>query len=132
MTKHAAATSESQVPDRTVTEPVPAPTENTSPQKKNDVKAGGPPSGFYIYIGPTIPGLIQANTIYRGSREHALTDAKEAIEKYPLIKTLIVPGDYLPVARLRIKTPGNALHANYVKLVEQVKDVRRKEAAANG
>ncbi|WP_297312557.1 hypothetical protein, partial [uncultured Oscillibacter sp.] len=71
------------------------PTENTSPQK-NSEKAGGPPSGFYIYIGPTIPGLIQANTIYRGSREHALTDAKEAIEKYPLIKTLIVPGDYLP------------------------------------
>ena len=57
--------------------------------QKNDVKAGGPPSGFYIYLGPTIRGL-------------------------------------------RIKTPGNALHANYVKLVEQVKDVRRKEAAANG
>lgn len=131
MTKHAAATSESQVPDRTVTEPVPAPTENTSPQK-NSEKAGGPPSGFYIYLGPTIRGLIQANTIYRGDRAHALAEAKEAIEKYPLIKTLIVPGDYLPVARLRIKTPGNALHANYVKLVEQVKDVRRKEAAANG
>ena len=104
--------------------------ENNGNEKKS--RAGTCPSGFYIYIGPTIPGLIQANTIYRGSREHALTDAKEAIEKYPLIKTLIVPGDYLPVARLRIKTPGNALHANYVKLVEQVKDVRRKEAAANG
>lgn len=98
----------------------------------NKAKAGGPPSGFYIYLGPTIRGLIQANTIYRGDRAHALAEAKEAIEKYPLIKTLIVPGDYLPVARLRIKTPGNALHANYVKLVEQVKDVRRKEAAANG
>lgn len=100
--------------------------------QKNDVKAGGPPSGFYIYLGPTIRGLIQANTIYRGDRAHALAEAKEAIEKYPLIKTLIVPGDYLPVARLRIKTPGNALHANYTRLVEQVKDGRRKEASANG
>lgn len=124
MTKQAAATSESQVPDRTVTEPVPAPTENTSPQK-NSEKAGGPPSGFYIYIGPTIPGLIQANTIYRGSREHALTDAKEAIEKYPLIKTLIVPGDYLPAARLKIKTTGNALHANYVRLAAAAKEARK-------
>ncbi|MCI9506158.1 MAG: hypothetical protein HFF62_06145 [Oscillospiraceae bacterium] len=124
MTKHAAATSESQVPDRTVTEPVPAPTENISPQK-NSEKAGGPPSGFYIHIGPTIPGLIQANTIYRGSREHALTDAKEAIEKYPLIKTLIVPGDYLPVARLKIKTTGNALHANYVRLAAAAKEARK-------
>ena len=123
MTKQAAATSESQVPDRTVTEPVPAPTENTSPQK-NSEKAGGPPSGFYIYIGPTIPGLIQANT-YRGSREHALTDAKEAIEKYPLIKTLIVPGDYLPAARLKIKTTGNALHANYVRLAAAAKEARK-------
>lgn len=96
------------------------------------MKAGGPPSGFYIYLGPTIRGLIQANTIYRGDRAHALAEAKEAIEKYPLIKTLIVAGDYLPVARLKIKTSGNALHANYVKLVEQVKNGRRKEAAANG
>ena len=124
MTKHAAATSESQVPDRTVTEPVPAPTANISPQK-NSEKAGGPPSGFYIHIGPTIPGLIQANTIYRGSREHALTDAKEAIEKYPLIKTLIVPGEYLPVARLKIKTTGNALHANYVRLAAAAKEARK-------
>ena len=91
----------------------------------NKAKAGGPPSGFYIYIGPTIPGLIQANTIYRGSREHALTDAKEAIEKYPLIKTLIVPGDYLPAARLKIKTTGNALHANYVRLAAAAKEARK-------
>lgn len=99
---------------------------------KNNEKAGGPPSGFYIYLGPTIRGLIQANTIYRGNRAFTLAKAKKAIEKYPLIKTLIVAGDYLPAARLKIKTPGNALYANYVKLVEQIKDGRRKEAAANG
>lgn len=105
--------------------------------QKNNEKAGGPPSGFYIYLGPTIRGLIQTTTIYRGDRDHALKEAQPAIQKYPLIKTLIIAGDYLPVARLKIKTPGNALHANYVKLVEQVKDGRRaeakrKEAAANG
>ena len=57
----------------------------------NKAKAGGPPSGFYIYLGPTIKGLIQANTIYRGDRAHAL----EAV-------------------------------------AGQVRDGRRKEAAANG
>lgn len=99
---------------------------------KNKAKAGGPPSGFYIYLGPTIHGLIQANTIYRGDRAHALEEAQAAVRKYPLVKTLIVSGDYLPEARLKVKTSGNALHANYVKLAGQVKDGRRKEAAANG
>lgn len=79
----------------------------------------------FIFLGPTIRGLIQANTIYRGDRAHALAEAKEAIEKYPLIKTLIVPGDYLPAARLKIKTTGNALHANYVRLAAAAKEARK-------
>ena len=88
---------------------------DSAPVETNRTRAGGPPSGFYIYLGPTIHGLIQA-----------------AVRKYPLVKTLIVSGDYLPEARLKVKTSGNALHANYVKLAGQVKDGRRKEAAANG
>lgn len=72
-------------------------------------------SGFYIYIGPNIKGLIQTGTIFRGDRENALRTAA-AIERYPLVKTLIVSGDALPSARLKVKTPGNALYANYRKL----------------
>jgi hypothetical protein len=105
---------------------------DSAPVETNRTRAGGPPSGFYIYLGPTIHGLIQANTIYRGDRAHALEEAQAAVRKYPLVKTLIVSGDYLPEARLKVKTSGNALHANYVKLAGQVKDGRRKEAAANG
>lgn len=99
---------------------------------KNDAKAGGPPSGFYIYLGPTIRHLIQANTIYRGDKAFALAEAQPAIEKYPLVKTLIVSGDYLPTARLKIKKSGNALHANYVKLTEQVRTDTAKTTEANG
>lgn len=138
MAKKDTATLENQTPVPAVTESVQEPpTVSTAPvsepaDQKNDVKAGGPPSGFYIYLGPTIRGLIQANEIYRGNREYALTKAQPAIQKYPLIKTLIIPGDYLPAARQKLKTSGNALHANYTRLVEQVKDARRKEASANG
>jgi hypothetical protein len=32
------------------------------------------------------------------------------------VKTLIVSGDCLPEARLKVKTPGNALYANYRKI----------------
>lgn len=76
----------------------------------------GNASGFYIYIGPNLKKLIQTGTVYRGTREDALAKAAEAIEAQPLVKTLIVSGDALPEARIKIKTPGNTLHANYQKL----------------
>lgn len=82
---------------------------NNSIQEKPD----GDPAGFYCYIGPTIVGLIQHGAIFRGTRKEALSAAKEAIEKQPLIKTLIVPGSELPTARLKVKMPGNALYKNF-------------------
>lgn len=73
-------------------------------------------SGFYCYIGPNLKNLIQTGTICRGTREEALNKAAEAIAQYPLVKTLIVSGDALPSARIKVKTPGNVLYANYRKL----------------
>ena len=73
-------------------------------------------SGFYIYIGPNLKKLIQTGTIYRGTRAEALARAAEAIKAQQLVKTLIVSGDALPTARLKVKTPGNVLYANYQKL----------------
>ena len=73
-------------------------------------------SGVYVYTGPNIKGLIQTGSIYRGTREDAYKAAAAAIEKQPLVKTLIVSGDALPEARLKVKVPGNVLYANYKKL----------------
>ena len=88
--------------------------ETAGNEKKS--RAGTCPSGFYIYIGPNIKKHIQTGTIYRGTRAHALKQAAAAIEAHPLVKTLIVSGDALPEARIKVKTPGNALYANYKKL----------------
>ena len=73
-------------------------------------------SGFYMYIGPNIKGLIQTGKHFRGDRENAYKAAAEAIKAQPLVKTLIVSGDALPTDRVKIKTPGNVLYANYQKL----------------
>ncbi len=73
-------------------------------------------AGFYCYIGPNLKGLIQTGTIYRGTREQALGKAEAAVKAQPLVKTLIVSGDALAQARIKVKTPGNALYANYQKL----------------
>lgn len=85
-----------------------------APAKKE--KPGSTAAGFYCYIGPSITGLIQHGTIYRGSQNAALSAAAAAIERNPLIKTLIVSGDRLPEARLKVKKPGNALYKNYQRV----------------
>lgn len=73
-------------------------------------------SGFYCYIGPNLKGLIQTGTIFRGTRADAFAKAEKAIEAKPLVKSLIVSGDVLPSARIKVRKPGNVLYANYQKL----------------
>lgn len=84
----------------------------TSAAKKPD----GCAAGFYCYIGPSIAGVIRNGAIFRGTRADALSAAASAIEKQPLVKTLIVSGDDLPEARLRVKKPGNALYTMYQRI----------------
>lgn len=91
-----------------------AATGNAENGKKS--RAGTCPSGFYIYIGPNIKKCIQTGTVYKGTRANALKKAEAAIKAHPLVKNLIVSGDALPEARIKVKTPGNALYANYKKL----------------
>lgn len=85
-------------------------------KQEQQEKPGQNKSGFYCYIGPNLKKLIQTGTIYRGTRAEAFKKAADAIAAYPPVKTLIVSGDALPEARLKVKTPGNALYANYQKL----------------
>lgn len=86
-------------------------------------------SGVFFYIGPTLRGLLRTGDMFRGGRDAALEAAKEAIEKYPLVKTLIVSGDAFPAARLRLQKQGNALRANYDALRRMDIEAR---AAENG
>ena len=72
-----------------------------------DSKTG---SGYCMYIGPNITGLIQAGTVYMGDRAHALEEASLAVKKIPAIKQLIVTGDELTEARREIKQHGTRLN----------------------
>lgn len=79
-------------------------------------KPDGCSAGFYCYIGPSIAGAIRNGAVFKGTRADALSAAAPAIEKQPLVKTLIVSGDDLPEARLRVKKPGNAMYAMYRRI----------------
>ena len=72
--------------------------------------------GFCVYLGPTMMGVIQRGTIYRGSRQEVLDALAPAIEKHPLIASLVVSDATLPEDRIKVKTPGNLLYVNYHKL----------------
>lgn len=99
--------------------PTPAPeasVENKpAPTKKTADEDHG---GFFVYIGPSILGVIQSGAIFTDCNAAAI---KAAITKYPLVKKLLIPGRRLAVDRVKTKTPGNSLYENYRELAAQVK-----------
>ncbi len=65
----------------------------------------------YIYIGPTIRGLIQEGTAYVGvTRDEAIAPARSAIEKRPTINNMIVPAEIATQERIKARTPDTALY----------------------
>lgn len=112
-TESAVAAAESNAPEQKGAEGAKGTAEPKRTQQKRGKRCN---AGFYCYIGPNLKKLIQTGTIFRGTREEALAKAAAAIEAQPLVKTMIVSGDALPSARIKVKTPGNVLYANYRKL----------------
>ncbi len=76
---------------------------------------------FYVYLGPSIRGVIQKGTIYPGSRQDVIEALDSAIQKYPRIRNLLVSGESLVTDRIQIKTPGTRLFTEYKKLVAEVR-----------
>ena len=76
---------------------------------------------IFVYIGPSIRGVIQKGTVYTGTRADVEAALDMAIGKYPRIKTLLVSGDTLAADRISVKTPGTRLHVEYKKLVSEVR-----------
>lgn len=88
-------------------------------RRKEAKKAGK--AAFCVYVGPSIAGVIQKGTVYRGGKEEALETVKEAVGRYPLIASLIIPDRLLPESRIKARTPGNLLYVNYHKLAGRKK-----------
>ncbi len=85
----------------------------------NKQKPAGAASGFCVYLGPTIMGVIQTGAIYHGTKPDVLKSIESAASQYPRISTLIVDGETLAVDRMKVKTPGNLLYVNYRKLTDE-------------
>lgn len=77
---------------------------------------------FYAYIGPSIRGVIQRNTLYTGTRAEIEEFLARDIEKYPRIKNLIVGSSTLATDINKVRTPGNYLHEEYRRFVVELKN----------
>ena len=78
--------------------------------KRKAVKKSAETAGFSCYVGPSVLGLIQKNSIYPGSVEDARKACAEAIRRYPLVSQLIVDGTQLGDALVKVRTPGTYLY----------------------
>ncbi|WP_304583983.1 hypothetical protein [Acutalibacter muris] len=83
---------------------------------------------IYCYIGPNIRGYWHTGQVFRGERDDLLKECAQLVKKYPLVKTLLVPGESLAVARLKVREPGTGHYANYQKLKNELQDEARDRA----
>ena len=82
----------------------------------------------FIYIGPTLPaGQLKRNTIFAGSRESVEEALKDVIEKFPLVRKMIVPISDLAEKKQRIKTAGT-IYNKYYHDIESAAAAPGKEA----
>lgn len=74
-------------------------------------------SGIYVYVGPSIRGVIQNGSIYRGSREYVTVILLgSVIEKFPMIKRLVVKDTEVAEAKEKINHGNNSLSLAYREL----------------
>ena len=78
-------------------------------------------AGYCVYLGPSVTGVIQTGTVYRGTRAEVLAQLTPITERFPLVPSLVVTGDTLPEDRIKVRTPGNLLYAKYRQMAAGIK-----------
>ena len=76
---------------------------------------------YYVYIGPSLRGVIQKGAIYTGTRAEVEEFLADAITRFPRIRKLLVSGETLAVDRIEVQTPGTRLYNEYRKLAAGLK-----------
>lgn len=73
------------------------------------------------YIGPSLPaGLLKTNKILIGTQEEIEKELEGVLEKYPLVKKMIVPVEKLAEKKNKAATAGNILNKYYTDIVSAI------------
>lgn len=80
------------------------------------------------YIGPTLPaGQLKCNKIFIGTEIEIKKELEAVLEKYPLVKKMLVPASQIGEKKDKAKTAGNILHKYYADLVSSIAGNAAKE-----
>lgn len=77
-------------------------------------------SGVYVYLGPTIQGVISYGAIFNGTLESVLQKNDVAIKKAPSVKKLIVKDTEVVKTKALLKAGGNAISHAYKTILSQM------------
>ena len=77
--------------------------------------------GIFVYLGPTIRGVITKGSIFSGTRSDILNRFEKAVGEYPEIKRLIIPDSGVAKARELLSKGEGAISVTYKKLSENIK-----------
>lgn len=74
--------------------------------------------GVYVYVGPTVRGVIQEGTIYAGKKAEVLARVGAAIDAFPRVADLIVPAGTVAAVRHQIKNGTNLYSIAYREMLK--------------
>lgn len=69
--------------------------------------------GVWVYVGPSIRGIITNGGIFRGTKSDILSGLPEGWKKYPKIERLIVSDKSLAVAREQLRQGKGGVSVAY-------------------
>lgn len=75
-----------------------------------------------IYVGPTIPGVVERNRIYREGIPEGI---REIAKENPYFVNLLIPIEELKTARQDLETRGSVLAVSFEKIEKGL--IARKE-----
>lgn len=76
----------------------------------------------FVYVGPTIRGVITNGSIHKGSRTEILKKFEGGIEKYPKIERLIVADHSVAKAKEQLNEKKGSIYVKYAELVRQISE----------
>ncbi len=85
--------------------------------KKSKAAAKAAEEAVWMYVGPSVRGLIQQYSIYYGTRESVCSRLSAVIEEYPQVRKLIVRDSEVAKA-IKMIANGEAPYANAYKQIK--------------
>lgn len=101
--------------DETITQSV-----ETDAKVKKKKPTPKPTRVSMCYIGPTIPHVLQQNTVICGEQEKVEAQFNSIVEKYPQFNKLVCPVSELAMTKAKLNTGHNSISNAYGEMLNSI------------